>query len=138
MDRQLLMVAEIDGRCCSEQKLSGFSFQVEAPLALIVGSDVTQQAESFMRIAEWWIYDRTLHFQEKSRLRDYVFDKYKDYILDSERKPKGVEFIGRKFLYYRSAPSTFYDDPAGNEAMGGSANSSPDYPDILPPPPLRS
>jgi hypothetical protein len=99
-----VMVAEINGRCCSEQKLSSFPFEVAPPLPLIVGSDVTGQGESFMRLADSWIYDRTLEFQEKNKLRDHVFRKYKSYMLDSGRNPKSLEFMGRQFLYTKSHP----------------------------------
>jgi len=99
-----VIVVETNGRYCSEQKLSGFSLQLDTPMPLVMGSDLMGQTEASMRIAEKCVYSRTLPFHEKSLLRSYFLDRYEEFIFDSDGKPKGIEFRGRQFLYSEGHP----------------------------------
>jgi hypothetical protein len=99
-----VMVVETNGRYCSENRLSGFSLQLETPMPLVIGSDLTGQAEASMRVAEKCVYSRTLPFHEKSLLRNYMFERYGKYLFNSDKRPKGIEFHGRQFLYSEGHP----------------------------------
>jgi hypothetical protein len=57
-----------------------------------------------MRIAEKCVYNRTQSFHDKSLLRNYFFERYENYLFGSDRKPKGIEFRGRQFLYSEGHP----------------------------------
>jgi hypothetical protein len=104
-----VVVVETNGHYCSEHKLSGFSLQLDTPMPLVMGSDLMGQAEASMRIAEKCVYSRTLPFPEKSLLRSYFFERYENFIFNSVRKPKGVEFHGRQFLHSEGHP--LFSDP---------------------------
>jgi hypothetical protein len=105
------MVAETNGRYCSEHTLTGFPLQLDTPMPLVMGSDLTGQAESSMRIAENVIYSRTLLFHEKSQLRNYFFERYQDFLFGSDKKPEGIEFRGQQFLY--SEGHVWFTEPNG-------------------------
>jgi hypothetical protein len=101
VDRGMLLV-EINGRYCSEYRLTDLHLDVD-PLAIVLGSDLSGEAHSYMRVAEKIVYTKTLSFEDKSHLRDYLYAKYYPCFAVG-LQPTAIQCRGHHFLFSESHP----------------------------------
>lgn len=99
------MAVEVNGRYFADRRLDKLSLS-EAPLRhFVMGSDVTGQAHTEMRMFEQFIADGTITFSEKQRLREYVFDRYEEMFAGGAQTHASVNFSGNQFLHSTSHPN---------------------------------
>jgi Domain of unknown function (DUF4263) len=100
-----MVLAEVNGLCCSEAKLDGLEFSVESPLAMVMGSDFSGSLPSAMRMLEQLAVSKTLTFRERLDLRGYIAQKHGPHMFDGEQPLGWLEYIGHKFMCTVGHPS---------------------------------
>lgn len=100
-----MMLAELNGRFCSEARISNLELQIEHPMVVSIGTDIAGVLPASMRLSDVIVYTRTLQFHESLALGQYLYSKYDRCFAGLATKPLGFEYIGRKFMYTEGHPT---------------------------------